>query len=70
MRQTLPRHLTPFTLPQLFKDKEGLSTLRQFARNTGLGYTKRVACRTTTLDNDEERMDVEFAQLGFAAFDG
>jgi hypothetical protein len=29
-----------FTLQQLFKDEKGLSALRQFARNTGLGYTK------------------------------
>jgi hypothetical protein len=57
-------------LQQLFKDKEGLSALRQFAHNTGLGYTKRVKCRTTTLDNDEERMDMGFTRLGFAVFDG
>jgi hypothetical protein len=58
-----------FTLQQLFKDKLGLSALQQFACNTGLGYTKRVKCRTTTLDNDKERIDVGFMQLGFAAFD-
>jgi hypothetical protein len=57
-------------LQQLFKDKERLFALQQFACNTGLGYTKRVACRTTALDNDEERIDVGFAQLGFEAFDG
>jgi hypothetical protein len=59
-----------FTLQQLFKDEKGLSALRQFARNTGLGYTKRVDCRTTTLENDQERMDMGLAQLGFVAFDG
>jgi ribonuclease HI len=59
-----------FTLQQLFKDKEGLSALWQFARNTGLGYTKRVECRATALGNDEERIDVGFMQMGFAAFDG
>jgi ribonuclease HI len=59
-----------FTTQHLFKDKEGLSALRQFACNTGLGYTKQVECRATALGNNEEKMDVGFVQLGFAAFDG
>jgi hypothetical protein len=59
-----------FTLQQLFKDEKGISALRQFARNTGLAYTKCVDCRTTALENDEERMDMGMAQLGFVAFDG
>jgi hypothetical protein len=57
-------------LPQILISVWWCLTLRQFARNTGLGYTKRVECRATALGNDEERMDVGFAQLGFAAFDG
>jgi hypothetical protein len=62
--------LHDFTLQQLFKDEKGIFTLRQFAHNTGLGYTKLVDCRATALENDEERMDMGLAQLGFAAFDG
>jgi hypothetical protein len=70
-RDTLRRSTSHnFTLQQLFKDEKGISALRQFARNTGLGYTKRADCRTTELENDEERMDMGLAQLGFAAFDG
>jgi hypothetical protein len=59
-----------FTLQHLFKDKEGMTALRQFACKTGLGYTKRVECRATTIGNNNERMDMGFMQLGFAAFDG
>jgi hypothetical protein len=44
--------------------------LTRFARNTGLGYSKTVTCRTTPLENDEEKMDMGITILGFAAFDG
>jgi hypothetical protein len=57
-------------MQQLFTDEKGISTLRQFSCNTGLGYSKRVDRRTTALENDEERMDMGLAQLGFVAFDG
>jgi hypothetical protein len=57
-------------MQQLFTDEKGISTLRQFACNTGLGCSKRVDRRTTALENDEERMDMGLAQLGFVAFDG
>jgi hypothetical protein len=52
-----------FTLQPLFKDEKGISALRQFARNTGLGYTKRVDYRATILENDEERMNMGLVQL-------
>jgi ribonuclease HI len=59
-----------FTLQHLFKDKEGITTLQQFACNTRLGYTKQAKYRDTALGNDEERMDMGFMQLGFVVFDG
>jgi hypothetical protein len=59
-----------FTLQLLFKTEIGIMALINFARITGLGYCKIVRCRTTPLENDEERMDMGIAALGFAAFDG
>jgi hypothetical protein len=70
-RDKLHRATTPdFTIQHLFKNKMGIMALIKFARNTGLGYSKHVSCRTTPLENDEENMDMGIARLGFAAFDG
>jgi hypothetical protein len=44
--------------------------LINFVKNTGLGYCKMVRCRTTPLDKDEEKIDMEQSELGFEAFDG
>jgi hypothetical protein len=48
----------------------GIMALIKFARNTGLGYSKMVTCRTSPLENNEEKMDMGITTLGFVAFDG
>jgi hypothetical protein len=70
-RDKLHRATTPdFTLQYLFKDEKGTMALTRFARNTGIGYSRMVTCRTTPLENDEEKMDMGITTLGFVAFDG
>jgi hypothetical protein len=59
-----------FTIPSLFKDKKGITALINFTNNTGLGYCKMVRHRTTPLDKEEEKMDMEQSELGFEVFNG
>jgi hypothetical protein len=59
-----------FTVQLLFKNEWGITALLDFARNMGLGYCRMVKCRTTLLDNDEDKMDEGQLELGFDAFDG
>jgi hypothetical protein len=59
-----------FTMQSLFTDKMRVMALPDFAKHTGLGYSKMVRCRSPPLDKDDKKMDEGQSELGFDTFDG
>jgi hypothetical protein len=44
-------------MQSLFIDKIGMKALLDFAKHTGLGYCKMVRCRSTLLEEEDEKKD-------------